>query len=90
MVQWHCLPLFELHHDNIHCVTASKSIHNIVTEIEDPVDSIPILYPERKRLVPIKGDTDIAIGEDVSDGIETIFKENEIEILPMKSKKDIL
>ena len=32
------------------------------------------MYPNRKRLVPIKGDTDIAIGEDVTGGVDIIFK----------------
>ena len=65
---------FNVGYDNIRCVYAQKSIENEVKEYKDPVDDIPLLYPNRKRLVPIKGDTDIAIGEDVAGGVDTIFK----------------
>ena len=80
-VQKHLLKLsdnlseyFSVGYDNIHCVYAKKSIENEVKEYQDPVESIPLLYPERKRLCPIKGDTDIAMGDDVPNGVETIFK----------------
>lgn len=65
---------FNVGYDNIRYVIASKSVNNPVAELKDPVDDIPLLYPNRKRLVTIKGDTDIAIGDDVSGGVETIFK----------------
>jgi len=65
---------FNVGYDNIRCVYAKKSIENKVKEYKDPVDDIPLLYPNRKRLVPIKGDTDIAIGEDVAGGVDIIFK----------------
>lgn len=65
---------FNVGYDNIRCVYAKKSIENEVKEYKDPVDDIPLLYPNRKRLVPIKGDTDIAIGEDVTGGVDIIFK----------------
>jgi hypothetical protein len=65
---------FKVGYDNIYCVYAQKSIENEVEEIQDPVDQIPLLYPDRKRLSPIKGDTDIAMGDDVPNGVKTIFK----------------
>ena len=65
---------FSVGYDNIHYVTASRTVINEVPEILDPVDSMPLLYPNRKRLEPIKGDTDIAIGDDVPNGVTTIFK----------------
>lgn len=65
---------FNVGYDNIRYVVASKSVDNPVAELKDPVDDIPLLYPERKRLVTIKGDTDIAIGDDVENGVNTIFK----------------
>lgn len=65
---------FNVGYDNIRYVIASKSVNNPVAELKDPVDDIPLLYPERKRLMPIKGDTDIAQGEDDPNGVNTIFK----------------
>lgn len=65
---------FNVGYDNIQCVYAKKSIENEVKEYQDPVKDIPLLYPTRKRLSPIKGDTDIAIGDDVPNGVDTIFK----------------
>ena len=65
---------FSVGYDNIHCVTASKSVINEVHEIEDPINSMPLLHPDRNRLQPIKGDTDIAIGDEVNGGKKTIYK----------------
>jgi hypothetical protein len=65
---------FNVGYDNIHCVYAQKAIANTVLEYVDPVDSIPLLYPDRARLCPIKGDTDIAIGDDVPNGVDVINK----------------
>jgi hypothetical protein len=65
---------FNVAYDNLHYVIASKSIKNEVKELEDPLASIPLLYPERARLNPIKGDTDTAMGDPDPNGIEAIWK----------------
>lgn len=65
---------FSVGYDNIRYVIASKSVDNPVAELKDPVEDIPLLYPERSRLKPIKGDTDIAQGNEVDNGVTTIFK----------------
>jgi len=65
---------FKVGYDSIRYVIASKNVDNPVKELKDPVDDIPLLHPSRDRLKPIKGDTDIAIGEDVTGGVKTIFK----------------
>ena len=65
---------FNVGYDNIRYVIASKSVENPVAELKDPVEDIPLLYPERKRLVTIKGDTAIAMGEDVPGGIKAVHK----------------
>jgi|TARA_B110000879_G_C11174933_1_gene515485 hypothetical protein len=65
---------FKVGYDNIHYVIANSSINNVVKEYVDPVESIPLLYPNRARLSPIKGDTDIAIGDNVLNGIPAVFK----------------
>lgn len=59
---------------NLHYVIASNSTHNKVEEIADPLDSMPLLFPKRARLAPIKGDTNTAIGAEVPDGVETVYK----------------
>jgi hypothetical protein len=90
-VQKHLLTLsdnlshhFNVGYDNIRCVYAQKSIENEVKEYTDPVDDIPLLYPTRSRLTPIKGDTDIAIGDDVQGGVDTIFKVHKGDIVLYK------
>lgn len=65
---------FKVAYDNLHYVIASRSVNNPVEHIADPLDYIPLLYPERPRLQPIKGDTDTAIGAEVPNGVDTIFK----------------
>lgn len=49
---------FNVGYNTIHHVTASKTINNAVEESIDPIDKLPILYPNRRRLNFIKGDTD--------------------------------
>lgn len=65
---------FNVGYDNIHCVYAQQSVENEVVEQKDPVDNIPLLHPDRARLKPIKGDTDIAMGDDVPGGVKVIHK----------------
>ena len=65
---------FNVGYDNIKYVIASKSVENEVDEYVDPLANYVPKYPERKRLSPLKGDTDIAIGVDVPGGIQTIWK----------------
>jgi hypothetical protein len=49
---------FNVGYNTIHHVTASKKVINTVEKVTDPIDSLPLLYPERIRLNFIKGDTD--------------------------------
>jgi hypothetical protein len=65
---------FKVAYDNLHYVIADKSVKNEIKEIVDPLDSIPLSHTNRKRLQPIKGDTDSAIGDDVVGGVDVIFK----------------
>lgn len=64
---------FNVGYNTIHHVTASKNVVNEVEEIVDPVDSLPLLYPKRKRLTFIKGDTDTGQTKD-NNGIDAIDK----------------
>ena len=65
---------FNVAYNNLHYVIAQISQENKVKEIVDPLDSMPLLFKNRARLIPIKGDTDIAIGDEVANGVNTIFK----------------
>ena len=65
---------FRVSYDNLHYVLASKSTNNQVDDIIDPLDSMPLLYPERPRLQTIKGDGAIAMGAEDPNGLEVIFK----------------
>lgn len=65
---------FKTGYDNIFYVIADINVKNEVVEEVDPISNLEILYPKRERLKPIKGDTDIARGEDVKEGIKTIWK----------------
>jgi hypothetical protein len=49
---------FNVGYNTIHHVTASKNVINTVQEPVDPIDSLDLLYPGRKRLNFTKGDTD--------------------------------
>lgn len=65
---------FKVAYDNIHYVLASKTTENAITDRVDPLDQMPLLYPERPRLRTIKGNGDIAMGKEDPNGIEVIFK----------------
>lgn len=65
---------FNVAYNNLHYVIASKSVSNKVKAIADPLASMPLLYPKRPRLVPIKGDTSTAIGDEDPDGVTAVFK----------------
>lgn len=64
---------FNVGYNTIHHVTASKNVNNEVAESVDPIDSLPLLHPSRKRLVFIKGDTDTGQTADVN-GVKAIDK----------------
>jgi hypothetical protein len=64
---------FNVGYNTIHHVTASKNVNNKVAESVDPIDSLPLLYPSRKRLVFIKGDTDTGQTTDAN-GVKAIDK----------------
>lgn len=65
---------FNVGYDNLYYVVASKSVENEVLAVSDPLDSMPLLYPEVPRLSTIKGDTDTAIGGECPTGVEAVFK----------------
>jgi hypothetical protein len=46
---------FNIGYDNIHFVEASRSVNNPVEIYVDPLKSIPLLYPERKRINAVRG-----------------------------------
>lgn len=46
---------FSIGLDNIHFVQASRHIINPVPEYIDPIDQMPLLYPERKRISVTRG-----------------------------------
>ena len=64
---------FDVGYNTIHHVTASKNRINEVEEISDPIDNLELLYPNRKRLSFIKGDTDTGQTSDDS-GVLAIDK----------------
>jgi hypothetical protein len=52
---------FNVGQDNIRCVIASKNINNAVdTTIHNTLNNYTLLYPQRKRLQPIKGNTQLS------------------------------
>jgi hypothetical protein len=65
---------FKVGYDNIHYVIASKSIENTVPDYVDPVKSIPLLYPNRLRLTPIKGEGSLVQCAEDPNGIPIVFK----------------
>ena len=71
-------------YDSIQCVYAKKNVVNGVEKAEDPLDDLELLYPERPRLQPIKGDTDIAIGRDAKEGVKVVFKVHKNDTLLYK------
>lgn len=64
---------FNVGYNTIHHVTASKNVINHVEETVDPVDKLSLLYPERKRLSFIKGDTNTGQTSDPN-GVKAIYK----------------
>lgn len=48
---------FNVNMKDIKYVVASLDIENKVIDIENPLDSLPLLYPKRPRLKSIRGDT---------------------------------
>lgn len=67
---------FNVGQDNIRNVIASKKITNVVdTVIHNALDSYQLVYPNRKRLTPIKGNTDLSNARyDDENGEEIIDK----------------
>jgi 16S rRNA G966 N2-methylase RsmD len=89
---------FNIGLDNIHFIEASRFIENTVEAYVDPLDSMPLLYPDRKRIIPVRGfgaysrienrDTN---GDEVYTGIlRTGFKIEKIkkEVVQQDRKKD--
>jgi len=67
---------FNVGQDNIRNVIASKKVENKVdTTISNALDEYKIIYPNRKRLTPIKGNTDLSNAQfDDNNGVEIIDK----------------
>lgn len=67
---------FNVGQDNIRNVIASRKVENEVdTIISNALDEYQILYPNRKRLTPIKGNTDLSDSKyDDDNGLEIIDK----------------
>jgi hypothetical protein len=71
---------FNVNMKDIKYVVASLDIENKVIDIENPLDSLPLLYPKRPRLKSIRGDTKCSTvnftGESVEEGevITGIYK----------------
>lgn len=61
-------------HKDIRYVVVSRHTNNPVSEEKDTLDSLPLLYPNRKRLNPIKGDGNVAMAPTISSGIKTVQK----------------
>lgn len=59
--------------NNIHYVIASRSTCNEVIEKINSLESLPILFPKRKRMKFIAGDTDCGKSEEYDDGIEVVY-----------------
>ena len=56
----------------IRYVVASKDVENEIPVIENPLDNLSLLYPERRRLKSIKGDTGCSTAPTDSSGDEVI------------------
>jgi len=67
---------FNVAQDNIRNVIASKKVENKVdTTISNALDKYKIIYPNRKRLTPIKGNGDLSNAKfDDTNGVEIIDK----------------
>lgn len=67
---------FNVGQDNIRNVIASKKVINDVdTTITNALDNYKLIYPKRKRLAPIKGNTDLSNAQyDDASGVEIIDK----------------
>lgn len=67
---------FNVGQDNIRCVIASKTINNEVdTTVNNTLNNYTLLYPQRKRLQPIKGNTQLSNAKyDDPNGEEIIDK----------------
>ena len=82
---------FKVGQDNIRNVIASKKIENEVdTTLSNALDEYQIIYPNRKRLKPIKGNTDLSNSKyDDDDGLEIIdkVKRSGVEKRKVKKKK---
>jgi len=58
---------------NIHYVIATQSIRHAVSKKDNKLDTIPLLYPERKRITFIAGDTDCGKSKEYDDGTEVVY-----------------
>ena len=67
---------FNVGQDNIRCVIASKKINNEVDmTVTNTLDNYTLLYADRKRLLPLKGNTSLSNAKcDDDNGVEIIDK----------------
>ena len=77
--------------DNIHYIIADKNIQNEVTEYKDPLVKYKELFPNRKRLNPILGNTESSDNKKTdNNGIHIIDKVNQNGEVTRKVSGDIV
>ena len=65
---------FNVGYDNLYHVTASESVSNPVEEREDKLSLLPLLFPERRRLIFKAGNTQCGETEEDINGTEVYYK----------------
>jgi len=75
--------------DKIHYVKASASQLNVVPEYVDPIDSIPLLYPERDRMIWLRGSIGHYIGHEDENGHEVLWSLQKTGIIKKRVTKEL-
>jgi hypothetical protein len=65
---------FNVGYNNLRYVVASKDVENEIPEVENLLDNLSLLYPERKRLKFIGGDTVCGETEEDNTGTNVVYK----------------
>jgi len=65
---------FNVGYNNLRYVVASKNVENEIPDIENLLDNLSLLYPERKRLKFIGGDTVCGETEEDTTGTNVVYK----------------
>jgi hypothetical protein len=63
---------FNVGYDNLHYVTASESVTNLVTERKDKLSQLPLLFPERQRMEFKSGNTECGESEEDYNGTKIV------------------